>query len=141
MLFYIQNLYVFLIEFSPSFIRKFEDDIIASSEMEDPLSVWIKYISWVRSSFPSDTTKTMLILERCTEAFKSNEKYLNDIRYVKIWIEYADMIPTPGEIFAFMQSNKIGEKVSLFWVAWAFVCEKHQNFPLTEKIYLKGIQK
>ncbi len=33
----------------------------------------------------------------------------NDTRFVKLWIEYADMVRTPGEIFTFMQVNKIGK--------------------------------
>ena len=48
---------------------------------------------------------------------------------------------TPGEIFSFMQSNKIGEKVSLFWIAWAFVAEKLENFKLTDQIFQKGLKK
>ncbi len=103
--------------------------------------MFTRYIAWIRQSFPSDTAKCLLILERCTAAFKANEQYKNDVRYVKIWIEYADSVATPGEVFAFMQSNKIGEKVALFWVAWAFVAEKHENYTLTDKIFQKGIQK
>jgi hypothetical protein len=95
----------------------------------------------VRQNFPSDTSRSLLVLERCTEAFKASEQHRNDPRYVKVWVEYADMVATPGEVFAFMQSNKIGERVALFWVAWAFVAEKHENFALTDKIFQKGIQK
>ena len=40
-----------------------------------------------------------------------------------------------------MQSNKIGEKAALFWVAWAFVAEKAQNYKLTDQIFQKGIRK
>lgn len=53
----------------------------------------------------------------------------------------ADLVPAAGEIFAFLQSNKIGERVALFWIAWAFVAEKHENFTLTDKIFQKGIHK
>eukprot|EP00596_Hydrurales_sp_CCMP1899_P011260 CAMPEP_0119048452 /NCGR_PEP_ID=MMETSP1177-20130426/58902_1 /TAXON_ID=2985 /ORGANISM="Ochromonas sp, Strain CCMP1899" /LENGTH=137 /DNA_ID=CAMNT_0007024329 /DNA_START=404 /DNA_END=814 /DNA_ORIENTATION=- len=58
-----------------------------------------------------------------------------------MWIEYADMVRTPGEIFAFMQSNKIGEKVALFWIAWAFVAEKNLNFKLADQIFQKGMRR
>jgi len=40
-----------------------------------------------------------------------------------------------------MQSNKIGGKCSLFWIAWAFVAEKAANFKLTDQIFQKGIKK
>ena len=51
------------------------------------------------------------------------------------------MVRTPHDIFSFMQSNKIGEKSALFWVAWAFVAEKAQNYKLTDQIFQKGIRK
>jgi hypothetical protein len=49
-------------------------------------------------------------------------------------------LQTPGEVFSFMQVNKIGVKLSLFWIAWAFVAEKVGNFSLADKIFQKGIR-
>jgi hypothetical protein len=40
-----------------------------------------------------------------------------------------------------MSTNKIGEKVALFWIAWAFVAEKANNFKLTDQIFQKGIRR
>ncbi len=40
-----------------------------------------------------------------------------------------------------MNSNKIGEKCALFWIAWAFVTEKIENFKMTDQIFQKGIKK
>lgn len=39
-----------------------------------------------------------------------------------------------------MQVNKIGVKLSLFWIAWAFVVEKLGNFSMTDKIFQKGLK-
>ena len=92
------------------------------------LDAYIAYFKWIRDTFPSNSAKALHLLERCTCALKDNTALKNDLRFVKMWIEYADMVRTPGEIFSFMQSNKIGETVALFWVAWAFVAEKAENF-------------
>lgn len=51
------------------------------------------------------------------------------------------MVRTPGEIFSYMQSNKIGDKVALFWMGWAYVAEKHENYNLADQIFQKGIKK
>ncbi len=51
------------------------------------------------------------------------------------------MLAMPGEVFSFMQSNKIGERVALFWIAWAYMAEKIGNYELTEQIFKKGIKK
>lgn len=51
------------------------------------------------------------------------------------------MVRTPGEIFSYMQSNKIGEKVAVFWIGWAFVAEKAENFKLADQIFQKGLRR
>jgi hypothetical protein len=40
-----------------------------------------------------------------------------------------------------MQSNKIGERVALFWIAWAFITEKAENFRMTDQIFQKAIRR
>ena len=110
-------------------------------EERSVLEVYLLYFKWVRDTFPSSGEKALKLLERATADMKEDKTIKNDARFVKIWIEYADMVRTPGEIFSFMQSNKIGEKVALFWIAWAFVAEKGENFKLTDQIFQKGLKK
>lgn len=43
---------------------------------------------------------------------------------MQVFISYADQMANSDEIFKFMHKNKVGLKVALFWVAWAFVAEK-----------------
>jgi len=105
------------------------------------LVVYMSYFKWIKDTFPSSQERQLALLERATCELKENEDLKNDVRFVKMWIEYADMVRTPGEVFSFMQSNKIGERVALFWVAWAFVAEKAENFKLTDQIFQKGIRK
>jgi len=47
-------------------------------------------------------------------------------------------VRTPGEVFTYMSTNKLGERVALFWVAWAYVAEKALNYKLTDQIFQKG---
>ena len=121
--------------------QTYEDLIINTKNSEDPLDAYVKYFKWTRDTYPSDVSKTLELLERCTLALSHNDKYKNDIRFVKLWIEYADAVRTSGEIFSYMQSNKIGTKLSLFWIAWAFITEKLENYKLTDQIFQKGIKK
>lgn len=39
-----------------------------------------------------------------------------------------------------MQSNSIGTKVAVFWIAWAFIVEKLGNYAMADKIFQKGIK-
>jgi len=40
-----------------------------------------------------------------------------------------------------MQSNGIGEKAALFWIAWAFVAEKAGNMKMADQIFQKGTRR
>ena len=49
------------------------------------------------------------LLERCTRAFKDNDLYTNDTRYIGVWVSYADACIDPTDIFQFLKVNRIGE--------------------------------
>ena len=105
------------------------------------LDEYIKYFKWLRNTYTSNSQKALKVLEKCTYDLKNETEVKNDTRFVKLWIEYADMVRTPGEVFNYMMTNKIGEKVSLFWIAWAFVAEKAENYKLTDQVFQKGIRR
>lgn len=44
------------------------------------------------------------------------------------------------DVFSFMQSNGVGTKMSLFWIAWAFIAEKAQNYQLADNLFQNGIR-
>lgn len=44
------------------------------------------------------------------------------------------------DVFSFMQSNGVGTKMSLFWIAWAFIAEKSQNYQLADNLFQNGIR-
>jgi hypothetical protein len=56
----------------------------------DVLDRYCQYIKWVRDAFPTQQEKTLKLLERATHACKDEASLKNDVRLVKIWIEYAD---------------------------------------------------
>ena len=104
------------------------------------LQAYIRYYKWVRETYKTSNDKSKAVLERATTEFKDSPHLKNNEIYVKLWIELADMMRTPSEIFGFMQTNKIGEKVALFRVAWAFVAEKARNLMLQNKYLEKGLK-
>eukprot|EP01041_Mallomonas_annulata_P000315 gene315-573_t len=120
---------------------RFEQEILNTTSSSDPLIVWLQYFKWIRDTYPSDSSRALKLLERCTVELRTDNRYINDVRFIKMWIEYADMVRTPGEIFSYMNSNKIGIQLSLFWIAWAFVAEKLGNYKLTDQIFQKGIKR
>uniref|UniRef100_K3WKM0 BUB1 N-terminal domain-containing protein n=1 Tax=Globisporangium ultimum (strain ATCC 200006 / CBS 805.95 / DAOM BR144) TaxID=431595 RepID=K3WKM0_GLOUD len=107
---------------------------------DDPLSVWLQYIRWIEAKMPEDTRKKFSVLEKCTRVLKEDARYKNDIRYIRVWIQYADLVSNPKDIFKYLYQNKIGEHVSLFYVGWAWVLESMTNYAQAHKVYLKATQ-
>lgn len=110
----------------------------------DPLRYWVLYVKHIRESYPSDSQRQFLLMERCARTFMARPflvpDYVNDVRYIRTCILYADKTSNPSEVFKLMSRIKVGTKVSLFWVAWAWVAEKAEDFQFTEKIFQKALK-
>ncbi|CAI5747429.1 unnamed protein product [Peronospora destructor] len=120
---------------------KAKECVIAASDGDDPLTDWLEYVRWLEVKMPEDTRKKFTVLEKCTRELKENARYRNDSRYIRLWIQYADLVSNPKDIFKYLYQNKIGERVSLFYIGWAYVLETMANYPQAHKIYLKASQK
>lgn len=108
---------------------------------EDPLAHWLSYIKFYQESFPADTNEQFLLMERCVRALVKMKHYSNDDRFVGVCAKYADKTKDPGQVFKYLHHQKVGTHTALFWIAWAFVAEKNNDFPFAEKIFKKGISK
>lgn len=47
----------------------------------------------------------------------------------------------PAEVFSFLYTNKVGERLALFWIAYAYVAEKDGNHKVADQIFQKGIRR
>lgn len=63
-------------------------------EGPDPLEVWCEYISWMEQSYPKHGPEANLekLLMSCFQALKDNERYKNDVRFVRLWIKYVSCL-------------------------------------------------
>lgn len=58
------------------------------------------------------------LLEKCTRTFLGKEGYQENIRYLKVWLMYADMCSDPEEVYRFIRANRIGQTHAVFFEAW-----------------------
>jgi len=107
----------------------------------DILIHWLSYIKFMQDTYPASTQPIFLLLERCTRALLPIRKYQNDVRFIRVCILYADKTSFPADVYKFLHQNKVGSETALFWVAWAWVMEKKEDFKFCEKIFLKGLAK
>eukprot|EP01133_Synstelium_polycarpum_P017206 gene17206-20505_t len=127
-------------------IAKERDQIekdIAEYKGDDPLDLWLKYVKWVCQTYTSGAMKShlLVLLERCAPMFLQTERYRDDKRYLKLWIQYADMCRDPIDILAYVETNKIGQRLALFYEAKAVICENKGRYKDADEAYKTGILK
>lgn len=118
-------------------------DAIERYQGEDPLEKWLDYIKWTKDTFVSGGQKSEMLplLEKCTREFHNDARYKEDIRYLRVWIQYADCLPDPSDVFSFLIDHDIGQSHSLFYIAYATFCELRRNYAVADSVYHKGIEK
>ena len=61
------------------------------------------------------------------------------MRYLRIWVKYADCCKEPHDIFKFLQANDIGQRHTLFYEAYAAFLEIRGAFKQAGEVYDRGI--
>ena len=64
------------------------------------------------------------VLERALGSFKSDRRYANDPRYLKLWLLYARNLQqkqkqNPVDVFKFLAVNDIAQDLALFYEEYA----------------------
>jgi hypothetical protein len=95
-----------------------EDAEVAMDNDDDPLAAWLRYAEWTVENYPqgaSVESGLLELLERATRLFAQDPRYKNDMRYLKLWIQYASHVDHPNKIFAYLNANEIGTAYALFY--------------------------
>jgi checkpoint serine/threonine-protein kinase len=125
---------------------KFEKELMAIDDSDDPLDVYDRYVKWTLDAYPSaqNTPQSQLcqLLERATKAFQSSPQYKNDARYLKLWLHYIHLFSdAPRETYAYLARHNIGEGLALFYEEFAAWLESAGRFTQAEEIYSLGIER
>ncbi|KAI5789116.1 Mad3/BUB1 homology region 1-domain-containing protein [Geopyxis carbonaria] len=123
---------------------EFEQELNHAQELDDPLEAWLRYINWTVETFPSGNSSDsglLSLLERVTKEFLHDSHYKNDLRYLKLWIQYArDFSDAPREIFAYLSRHGIGQKLALFYEDYAALLESMGKRKQAAEVYQSGIE-
>ncbi|CAR29586.1 hypothetical protein ZYGR_0AD02690 [Zygosaccharomyces rouxii] len=118
-------------------------------DMDDPLELFLEYISWINNAFPQGGTSKksgMLdVIERCIMYFKDMETYKNDPRYLKVWLWYvelysSDVLQESKDIFVYMFRKRIGAKLTLFYEEFATLLFQMEKFNEAHNILKLGVE-
>lgn len=107
-----------------------------SAQGSDPLATWVAYIAWTQEAYVTGGKDAQLLqlLESCAYGFKEDARYANDVRYLRVWIQYADMVRDPEQIFDYLYDRHIGQNYALFWEAWASVLEVKRKYSAADNV-------
>lgn len=125
------------------FEKQIRDEI---DELDDPLQLFLDYIEWIYDNYPSPTTRQSGlpdILERCIEYCKGIESYKNDIRFVRLWIQYIDLFITKWEekreIYVYMMRLRIGNMLAIFYETFSDLLIEDERFGNALDLLQQGI--
>ncbi|XP_067100029.1 mitotic checkpoint serine/threonine-protein kinase BUB1 beta [Osmerus mordax] len=111
-------------------------------EGDDPLDVWDRYVKWTEQTFPQGGKESNLsvLLERAVMRFTKENKYHNDVRYVDLWIKFAENCPEPLDVYRYMQAQGIGTMQASFYIAWSEEYEKQANYHKADTVFQEGFR-
>uniref|UniRef100_A0A6M2FCN5 BUB1 N-terminal domain-containing protein n=1 Tax=Populus davidiana TaxID=266767 RepID=A0A6M2FCN5_9ROSI len=118
-------------------------EAIDEYEGDDPLLPWIECIKWVQEAFPQGggSSGLVLIYEQCVRAFWHSDRYKDDLRYLKVWLEYAENCVDAEVIYSFLDANEIGKSHSAYYLAYALHTESKSKMKIANDIFNLGISR
>ncbi|XP_062097272.1 mitotic spindle checkpoint protein BUBR1 [Humulus lupulus] len=110
---------------------------------DDPLHPWLQCIKWVQEAFPSggDSSGLVVIYEQCVRTFWHSDRYKDDLRYLKVWMEYAQNCSDAEIIYSFLDTNEIGKTHAAYYISYAFHMESKNKMKMANDIFNLGISR
>ncbi|XP_073135747.1 mitotic spindle checkpoint protein BUBR1 isoform X3 [Henckelia pumila] len=117
-------------------------EAIDQYEGDDPLHPWIECIKWVQEAFPpgGDYSGLVVIYEQCVRTFWHEHRYKDDLRYLKVWLEYqAENCVDAEVIYNFLEVNKIGQTHTQFYISYALHMEQKHKTKTANDVFNRGL--
>lgn len=108
---------------------------------DDPLQPWLQCIKWVQESFPAagDSSGLLVIYEQCVRTFWHDDRYRDDLRYLKVWLEYAENCADAEVIYKFLDANNIGQSHSAYYISCALHMESKHKIRTANEVFNRGL--
>uniref|UniRef100_A0A7N0UM90 Mitotic checkpoint serine/threonine-protein kinase BUB1 n=1 Tax=Kalanchoe fedtschenkoi TaxID=63787 RepID=A0A7N0UM90_KALFE len=117
---------------------------LSYSHHRDPLLPWLSSISNALSALTSSdhvAADFRLLLSQCLSLFKSDHRYRDDARFLKIWFLYMDSCDDFHKVFMEMEENRICLHNCLLYETYALFLEAKGNLHQAASIYRLGISR
>lgn len=104
-------------------------EVALEDEDDDALDAYARFVDWTIENYPqghSAESGLLELLEEATRILKDHGggKWRGDIRYLKLWVLYANYVEKPAVIYRFCVVNEIGTSHTLLYEEYATVLER-----------------
>lgn len=105
------------------------------------MGLWWNYICWLEQNTHIDTENQFRkSLEHCLSIYEHYEGYKQDVRFVKLWMKYIDMQPSPPQMYQMLYHRGVGTQLAAFYIGWAHYFDSAGAFKQAESIYNLALQ-
>lgn len=108
---------------------------------DDPLAPYSVFAKWVIENYPAGSDLLVRVVEGACRRYAKEERYRDDIRFVRLWVRYIELRKDKLDVFNYMHRKRIGESWSLFYEAWAITLELARQYDRAEEVYRIGREK
>lgn len=117
-----------------SLIQQYENSLKQLETCDDPIELYIEYLEYIKRE-PIYQEKLLQILEKATHDFKDDEIYKNDVRYLRIWLQYVQFSDSPLDVYLYLFKKQIGAKLGLFYQSFANHLEQRGDMQKCYEVY------
>jgi hypothetical protein len=105
-------------------------EIALEDDDGNPLEAYCQLIYWTLENYPqghSAESGLLELLEEATRVLKDHGDgiWREDLRYLKLWVLYANYVEKPTLIYRFLLANEIGTTYALLYEEFATVLERN----------------
>jgi hypothetical protein len=108
-------------------------EVALEDDDDNPLEAYCQLIYWTLENYPqghSAESGLLELLEEATRVLKDHRDgiWRVDLRYLKLWVLYANYVEKPTLIYRFLLANEIGTAFGLLYEEFAAALERNGRF-------------
>lgn len=108
-------------------------EVALEDDDDNPLEAYCQLVYWTLENYPqghSAESGLLELLEEATRVLKDHNDgiWRNDLRYLKLWVLYANYVEKPTLIYRYLLVNEIGTTFALFYEVFAAALERNGRY-------------
>ncbi|KAH8118050.1 hypothetical protein DFH11DRAFT_874089 [Phellopilus nigrolimitatus] len=123
--------------------EQFRKQIARAAEEDDPLAPYERYVAWLvkqeAHSAPAVALELLTVLEQAVRMLKDDPLFRADLRYLKLWLAYAQRVEKPDIVYVHLLRNDIGAVYVQLYEEYAVFLEQQNRLREAEEAYRLGI--